>query len=1610
MRFLSRTVAVFGILCLQHEAPIFAQSYGLDTRSPIGAFLNQKMPPATTVPSGAWTVVNAFPSLTFQDPTCLVPEPGSNRLYVGSREGYIWFFNNDPNTTTKTLFLDLSAQTQGWDDCGLLGFAFHPQFGQAGSPNRGYVYVYYQYQVPGNIKGSATSRPPSDTQSYNRLSRFTVPDGSSVADPNSELVLINQFDRNLWHDGGGMFFGSDGFLYLSNGDEGNLNEVFGNAQRINFALFSGVLRIDVDQNPSRSHPIRRHTQNAVSPPTGWPATFSGNYYIPNDNPWLDPNGSVLEEFYAIGFRSPHRMTFDPPTGQIWLGDVGQDKGEEIDLIQKGGNYQWSYMEGTFTGPKSKPSPLIGTEKTPVYAYPHDQGDGCVIGGYVYRGIKFSADLGGKYIFGDNGSGRIWSLSYDGSNPPTVTYLVNMPPGMNYAGGLSSFGLDQNKELYMCTMGSSGKIYKLDRSGTSTATIPALLSQTGVFTNMSTMGTASGLIPYDVNMPLWSDGAVKRRWIAVPNDGTPYGASEQINFTPTGEWMFPQGTVFVKHFEIGTDDRNPSIKKRLETRLLVRDTSGAVYGVTYKWRADNSDADLLTGSLSENITIATATGTRTQTWYYPSRQDCLTCHTPNANYVLGVKTRQLNGDFNYPSTGRTDNQLRTWNHLGMFNPTLNESAIPGYSHLVNVTNTAASLEDRARSYIDANCAQCHRPNGVPAYFDARFDTPLASQGLVNGNVVNSMGIAGAKVVVPGDLSKSIMHLRMNAIDSTKMPPLAHNVVDTQALSVVDAWINSLGPNQGLPSPWQDQDIGNVGVTGDATYLSGTFTVDASGDDIWNDADAFHFVYQTMNGDGQIVARVASLENTDGWAKSGVMMRESLTANSRNVAMLMSVNQGATFQQRSTTGAATTNVSSFGPTVPYWVKLVRSGNLFTGYSSSDGNSWLQVASATITLANPVYVGLAVSAHNNTVLNTSTLDNVQVMIVPPVTNAPTITTQPQSQTVNTGSNITFTVQATGTAPLSYQWKFNGANIAGATNSSLSLLNVQTNNSGTYAVTISNAGGSVTSANAVLTVNPPVNVALPSPWQHQDVGSVGVAGDATYLNGTFTVKASGDDIWNSADAFHIVYQTMSGDGEIFARVASLQNTDPWAKSGVMMRESLTANSRNVSMLMTFGQGAAFQQRVTTGGVSTNFTSSGSTVPYWVRLVRNGNTFTGYVSSTGSNWLQVSSATISITTPIYIGLALSAHNNTVLNTSTLDNVRVTIVPPVTNAPAITMQPQSQTVNVGSNVTFTVGASGTGPLSYQWRFNSGNISGATNSSLSLLSVQTNNSGMYAVTVSNPGGAVTSSNATLTVIAPVNLVLPLPWQQQDLGSVGLIGGASYSNGVFSVQGSGDDIWNNADAFHFVYQPFNGDGQISARVISIQNTGGGWPKAGVMIRESLSAGSRHAFVLMSTGNGASFEWRTNASGVSTSIVVRGISAPYWVKLTRNGNVFTAYDSSDGNNWIQIGNVSVGLASNVYAGLAVTAHDNTVINNSTFDNVQVVQGGMAAVTLIVPQLSKSGVFSMILTGAPVHSYEIQGSTNLTNWAALRTLTNSSGQVQFTETNSTGLKYRFYRARFLQ
>jgi uncharacterized repeat protein (TIGR03806 family) len=322
-------------------------------------------------------------------------------------------------------------------------------------------------------------------------------------------------------------------------------------------------------------------------------------------------------------------------------------------------------------------------------------------------------------------------------------------------------------------------------------IPRLLSRTGAFKDTRNLVTSDGLIPYDLIVPFWSDGATKSRWISVPDD-------LKIKFAPTGEWIFPKGTVFVKNFELAMDETKPDLKRRLETRLLVCDADGGVYGATYKWRADNRDADLLNTNLTEAISIKTATGTRTQLWYYPSRQDCLTCHTSLAGGVLGVKTRQLNRDFTYPS-GVTDNELRAWNHIGLFDPNLDKADLRTFPTLARLDDTPRSLEDRARSYLDANCAQCHRPRGTVAYFDARYDTPLAKQNLIGGQVLIDERIDNPRIISPNDIWRSILFMRANSVEAFKMPPLAHNELDQKNMALLRQWIESLPGPPVLPPP-------------------------------------------------------------------------------------------------------------------------------------------------------------------------------------------------------------------------------------------------------------------------------------------------------------------------------------------------------------------------------------------------------------------------------------------------------------------------------------------------------------------------------------------------------------------------------------------------------------------------------------------------------------------------------------------------------------------------------------------------------------------------------------------------------------------------------------------
>jgi uncharacterized repeat protein (TIGR03806 family) len=323
-------------------------------------------------------------------------------------------------------------------------------------------------------------------------------------------------------------------------------------------------------------------------------------------------------------------------------------------------------------------------------------------------------------------------------------------------------------------------------------IPKLLSETGAFKDVRRMLPSDALIAYDVIDSFWSDGAQKLRWIAVPKG--------KIDVSTSGEWVFPAGTVFVKTFELPTDARDPKVKRRLETRLLMVRGGGLVYGVVYKWRADLSDAELIPASrLIESVPVTNAAGEKHfQTWDYPSRKDCNTCHTKLSGGVLGVKARQLNHDFAYPS-GVSDNELREWNHLGLFAPSFQDAALENIPRLATPGDTTRSLEDRARSYLDANCSQCHRPGGTVAGFDARYETPLERQSLVNGEVLLDQGIDHPRIISPHDIWRSIAYMRVNTMDDIRMPPIDRETIDEQGVALLRAWINSMPGRPVLDPP-------------------------------------------------------------------------------------------------------------------------------------------------------------------------------------------------------------------------------------------------------------------------------------------------------------------------------------------------------------------------------------------------------------------------------------------------------------------------------------------------------------------------------------------------------------------------------------------------------------------------------------------------------------------------------------------------------------------------------------------------------------------------------------------------------------------------------------------
>ena len=359
---------------------------------------------ANPADGATYEIVSAFPNLTFSKPVDLQNAgDGSNRLFVVEQAGRILVFLNNDTTMTSEVFLDIQSQVDdsGTEE-GLLGLAFDPDFS-----TNGHYLVYY------TIGDSS------------RVSRFTVDSqDSNRTDMSSQqnIITVYQFAAN--HNGGQIAFGPDNLLYIGLGDGGSANDPNNNGQNRS-TLLGSILRIDVSSLP---------------------------YTIPPDNPYSNNTLGYREEIYAHGLRNPWRFSFDPVTGWLWCGDVGQNAWEEIDLIEKGKNYGWKIMEGSVCRPPTSGCSTGGLE-LPIWEYENPVVGRSVTGGYVYRGTTLPG-LVGAYLYADFVAGAIWTLRYSGEGKPVNELFKDT--NLN----ISSFGVDEANEIYICAF--DGKIYTVQK--------------------------------------------------------------------------------------------------------------------------------------------------------------------------------------------------------------------------------------------------------------------------------------------------------------------------------------------------------------------------------------------------------------------------------------------------------------------------------------------------------------------------------------------------------------------------------------------------------------------------------------------------------------------------------------------------------------------------------------------------------------------------------------------------------------------------------------------------------------------------------------------------------------------------------------------------------------------------------------------------------------------------------------------------------------------------------------------------------------------------------------------------------------------------------------------
>jgi glucose/arabinose dehydrogenase len=714
------------------DRPAPGRPHGLERRIP----WNDSRVVGSPDPPLPYKAVRGFPKLTVVRPALLAPEPGTDRLFILSHLNHwagpsqLLAVRDDQGASATEVLLPIDGLAYG--------LTFHPDYAR-----NGYIFV--------GMRG--LSRRRSTVQ----VLRYTVDrKPPHRIDPGSKRLIIEWDSQG--HDGGDLDFGNDGTLFVSTGDGSSGSDTHETGQRID-DLQGSMLRIDVDHpDPGR------------------------NYGVPRDNPFVDRPGA-RPEVWAYGLRNPWRVSYDRKSGQLWVGNNGQDAWEQVYLIQKGGNYGWSVVEGGHVfleGRKPGPDPIL----PPAADHSHSEARS-MTGGRVYRGTRLP-ELDGVYVYGDWSTGRVWGVRHDGKKATWHRELVDTP--FNITG----FGTDHAAELYIIDQASGG-FYRLERTSEADRPkhpFPTRLSETGLFASVASHVPFPAAIPFEINAPQWADGASAVRFAALTGLER---VAQKPQLNAGGAWTLPEGSVLVQTLSLDRfDESDKPARKRIETRLLVRQ-QGEWTGYSYRWNAAQTDAELVPAAGgAEELEVpdpSTPGGRREQTWRFPARTECLTCHSRAAGFILAFTPLQLDRDRDYG--GVVDNQLRALEHIGAFEGDLPRRG-KNQPRLVDPYDARAPLQARVRSYLHVNCSVCHvNEGGGNSRMELGLDTSDGRMHVIDAVPTHDrFNIADARLVAPGSPERSVLYYRISQRGTGKMPPLVSNEVDREALTMIGDWIRGL----------------------------------------------------------------------------------------------------------------------------------------------------------------------------------------------------------------------------------------------------------------------------------------------------------------------------------------------------------------------------------------------------------------------------------------------------------------------------------------------------------------------------------------------------------------------------------------------------------------------------------------------------------------------------------------------------------------------------------------------------------------------------------------------------------------------------------------------------